>query len=177
MPRNFLLFIFIMTRLLTLFMYYTCRTNVGVHSGCLYYPSIMMDLPSFFGISICSHPITIPFLKSLYHFHSSKAFSIHTLISFWLFPHIYIGTKLYVCLRSIGLWQWYINITITVFDTIHRLVFLNKRQVFGLREGPTPRKTGPLTIVHINFDFNSLSQLRVAVVRSEKLTAKDRDCS
>jgi hypothetical protein len=56
-------------------------------------------------------------------------------------------------------------------------VSLSKRQVFGLREGSTPRKTGQLTIGHNNFDFNSLSQLRVAVVRSEKLAAEDRECS
>jgi hypothetical protein len=49
---------------------------------------------------------------------------------------------------SIGLWRWYINITITILDIIHRPVFYLKRNVseigFYSRLQVEPTQVGPM---------------------------------
>jgi hypothetical protein len=49
-------------------------------------------------------------------------------------------------MQSIGLWRWYINITVTILDIIHRPVFYLKRTVDTVRtsqEAPYLSTTSP----------------------------------
>jgi hypothetical protein len=51
---------------------------------------------------------------------------------------------------SLGLWLWYINITIIILDIIHRPVFYLKHDVsetgFGLRLQVEPTQMGPMCV-------------------------------
>jgi hypothetical protein len=53
---------------------------------------------------------------------------------------------------SIGLWRWYINITITILDIIHRPVFLFETQLNSLGLSVPDRKhiTSSLQTQQIN---------------------------
>jgi hypothetical protein len=55
--------------------------------------------------------------------------------------------------KSIGLWRWYINITITILDIIYRLVFYLKH---GLSETGfcLPLQVAHLSKIHLKIESN-----------------------
>jgi hypothetical protein len=61
-------------------------------------------------------------------------------------------------MRSIGLWRWYINLTVTVLDIIHRHVFYLKHTMDDVH---TSRETvtSPLRVQQVNAIYRCVAMV------------------
>jgi hypothetical protein len=88
-------------------------------------------------------------------------FYLKLISTLYAFPYFTVNTlRLHYehnrLMLSIGLWRWYINITITILDIIHRPVFYLKYDVsetgFCLRLQKEPTRMGPIDIAGLSLD-------------------------